>query len=142
MRVCDDARMPVAGFDHVAITVADVDATLAWYQRVLDAELLHLDLWRAGKLPVALLQVGASRLSVHPAAAPAAPHAESPTPGSADLCFRFDGPVAEILGRLDGADVAVVEGPVSRPAANGEMGASVYFRDPDGNLLELLTLDG
>jgi len=138
--VCHDAVVPVAGFDHVAITVADVDATIAWYQRVLGAEALYLDLWREGKLPVALLQVGASRLSVHPAAAPAAPHAGAPTPGSADLCFRFDGPVTEILALLEAAAVPVVDGPVPRPAANGAPGASVYFRDPDGNLLELLTL--
>src|SRR4029078_236582 len=93
-RVCDDARMPVSGFDHVAITVADVDATLAWYARVLGAQPLSVDLWREGKLPIALLQVGASRLSVHPASAPAAPHADVPTTGSADLCFPFDGPVS------------------------------------------------
>jgi catechol 2,3-dioxygenase-like lactoylglutathione lyase family enzyme len=139
--VCHDAIVPVAGFDHVAITVADVDVTIAWYQRVLGAEPLHLDLWREGKLPIALLQVGTSRLSVHPAVAPAAPHADAPTPGSADLCFRFDGPVAEILTLLARADVEVVDGPVPRPAANGQPGASVYFRDPDGNLLELLTVD-
>jgi catechol 2,3-dioxygenase-like lactoylglutathione lyase family enzyme len=140
-RVCHDASVPIAGFDHVAITVADVDATVAWYQRVLDAEPLHLDLWQAGKLPIALLQVGASRMSIHPAAAPAAPHADAPTPGSGDLCFRYDGPVAEILARLEAADVVVVEGPVPRPASSGEPGVSVYFRDPDGNLLELLTVD-
>jgi catechol 2,3-dioxygenase-like lactoylglutathione lyase family enzyme len=139
--VCHDAVVPVAGFDHVAITVADVDATIEWYQRVLGAEPLHLELWREGKLPIALLQVGASRLSVHPAAAPATPHAGAPTPGSADLCFRYDGPVGEILAMLEVAGVAVVEGPVPRPASNGEPGASVYFRDPDGNLLELLTTD-
>jgi catechol 2,3-dioxygenase-like lactoylglutathione lyase family enzyme len=140
--VCHDAVVPVAGFDHVAITVADVDTTIEWYRRVLGAEPLHLDLWRAGKLPIALLQVGSSRLSVHPAEAPAAPHAAAPTPGSADLCFRFDGPVQEIIDRLEAEDVPVVEGPVPRPASNGEPGASVYFRDPDGNLLELLTLQG
>jgi catechol 2,3-dioxygenase-like lactoylglutathione lyase family enzyme len=132
--------MPVEGFDHVAITVADVDATLAWYERVLGAEPLLLDLWQAGRMPIALLQVGASRLSVHPAAAPASPHARLPTAGSADLCFRYDGPVAEILAHLGSCAVEVVEGPVPRPASNGERGASVYFRDPDGNLLELLTL--
>jgi catechol 2,3-dioxygenase-like lactoylglutathione lyase family enzyme len=141
VQLCHDAGVPVAGFDHVAITVADVDATLAWYERVLGAEPLHLDLWREGTLPIALLQVGASRMSVHPASAPAAPHAEVPTPGSADLCFRFDGPVDEILAMLDAAGVAVVDGPVPRPASNGAPGASVYFRDPDGNLLELLTVD-
>ena len=92
--------MPIEGLDHVAITVADVDATVEWYQRVLAAEPLLWDLWRAGTLPVALLQVGSARLSVHPAAAPVAPHADVPTPGSADLCFRFDGPVTEILELL------------------------------------------
>jgi catechol 2,3-dioxygenase-like lactoylglutathione lyase family enzyme len=132
--------VPVAGFDHVAITVADVDATVDFYARVLGAEPLHLDRWRAGELPVALLQIGGSRVSVHPAAAPVAPHADTPTPGSADLCFRYDGPVADILATLAANDVAVVEGPVPRPASNGDRGTSVYFRDLDGNLLELLTL--
>ena len=139
--MCHDASVPIEGFDHVAITVADVEATVGWYSRVLGAEPRYQDLWRAGKLPVAILQVGACRLSVHPATAPVAPHADAPTPGSADLCFRFDGPVAEILDLLDAAGVTVVDGPVPRPAANGERGTSVYFRDPDGNLLELLTLN-
>lgn len=51
--MCHDAGVPVEGFDHIAITVADVGATIAWYQRVLGAEPLHLDLWREGKLPLA-----------------------------------------------------------------------------------------
>ena len=133
--------MDVAGLDHVAITVADVDLTIDWYGRVLGAEPLHLDLWRAGTLPVALLQVGASRLSIHPAAAPAAPHAVAPTAGSADLCFRARGPVAGILADLAAAGIDVVEGPVPRPASDGTRGQSVYVRDPDGNLVELLTTD-
>ena len=132
--------MGIEGFDHVAITVADVDASIAWYERVLGAEPLHLDLWRDGRLPVALLQLGASRLSVHPAAAPAAPHAASPTPGSADLCFRWSGSVETILEQLASCGVEVVDGPVGRPASDGSAGTSVYFRDPDGNLLELLTV--
>jgi catechol 2,3-dioxygenase-like lactoylglutathione lyase family enzyme len=132
--------VPVEGFDHVAITVADVDATVDFYTRVLGAEPLYLDRWRAGELPVALLQVGASRVSVHPASAPVAPHASAPTPGSADLCFRYDGPVAEILATLEANGVPVEDGPVPRPASNGNRGTSVYFRDLDGNLLELLTL--
>ena len=63
--------MPVAGFDHVAITVADVDATIDFYCKVLGAELLLEDLWREGKMPIALITVGANRMSLHPAAAPA-----------------------------------------------------------------------
>jgi catechol 2,3-dioxygenase-like lactoylglutathione lyase family enzyme len=132
--------MPVEGLDHIAITVMDVEATVEWYQRVLGAEPMYLDLWREGKIPVVLLQVGASRLSVHPAAAPAAPHANAPTVGSNDICFRFAGPVSEVLGLLETNGIDVVDGPVPRPASNGELAQSVYFRDPDQNLIELLTL--
>jgi catechol 2,3-dioxygenase-like lactoylglutathione lyase family enzyme len=133
--------MPVVGFDHVAITVADVDVTVDFYARVLGAEPLYLERWQAGEMPVALLQLGGARMSVHPAAAPASPHAEAPTPGSADLCFRYEGTVEEILATLEANGVAVADGPVPRPASNGDRGTSVYFRDPDDNLLELLTLD-
>ncbi|MCU1396771.1 MAG: Virulence protein [Ilumatobacteraceae bacterium] len=131
--------MGVEGLDHVAITVADVEATVGWYLRVLGAEALYLDLWQAGTIPIAMLQIGASRLSVHAAAAPAAPHAAVPTTGSADLCFRFGGTVSAMVAVLEDAGVAIVDGPVSRPASNGVSGTSVYCRDPDGNLVELLT---
>ena len=116
-------------------------ATLDWYARVLGATPLLRDEFVAGAVPIAMLQVGASRLSVHPAAAPASPHALRPTAGSADLCFRWSGPIAAAVAALDAAGVTVEEGPVPRPAADGVRGSSVYFRDPDGNLLELLSTD-
>ena len=134
--------MAVRGLDHVALTVADVPRTLDFYRRVLGAEVLYEDLWRAGRIPVVILQLGGSRLSIHPAARPAAPHARAPTPGAADLCFRWDGPLEAAAARLGAAGVAVEEGPVPRPAADGRAGASLYFRDPDGNLLELLSTEG
>ncbi len=133
--------MPVRGLDHLAITVADVERTLDFYRRTLGAEVLYEDLWRAGKIPVVILQLGASRLSVHAAARPAEPHARAPAPGSADVCFRFDGPLASAAAQLAAAGVAIEQGPVPRPAADGQPGASLYFRDPDGNLLELLSTD-
>lgn len=133
--------MGVRGLDHLAITVDDVERTLAFYRRVLGAEPLFEDLWRAGKIPVVLLQVGASRLSVHSVRAPAAPHARVPQPGSGDVCFRWDGPIDSAIAQLRECDVEIVLGPVPRPAADGKEGRSVYFRDPDGNLLELLTTD-
>lgn len=134
-------RWRVVGLDHLAITVVDVDATIEWYERVVGAELLHADLWRSRAMPVALLQVGGSRLSLHDAASPAAPHARVVTPGSADLCFRAAGAVDDIVASLGAAGIPVVEGPVPRPAATGDRGTSVYVRDPDGNLVELLTTD-
>jgi catechol 2,3-dioxygenase-like lactoylglutathione lyase family enzyme len=131
----------ISGFDHLAITCHDVDASIAFYERVLGAELLLADLWHERKMPVAIMQIGANRLSLHQGVAPAKPHAAAPTPGSVDLCFRWVGPIQGVVDHLAANDVAVVEGPVPRPASNGERGASVYFRDLDGNLLELLTLD-
>ena len=133
--------MPVRGIDHVAIPVADVEQTLAFYERVLGAELQYAAAWRAGKLPVAILQVGGNRLSVHDAAKPASPHAATPLPGSQDLCFRWEGPLEDAQRLLESQGVAIVEGPVPRPAADGAVGASIYFRDPDGNLLEFLSTD-
>jgi catechol 2,3-dioxygenase-like lactoylglutathione lyase family enzyme len=132
--------MPVEGLDHVAITVADVEATLDWYERALGAVRLHHDLFLTGAIPIALLQVGSSRLSVHPAGAPAGPHALAPTPGSADLCFRWSGPIEDAAAALAAAGVAVIDGPVPRPASDGQMGQSLYCRDPDENLVELLTV--
>ena len=129
----------VEGLDHIAITVADPDATIDWYQRVLGAELLYADLWRTRAMPVAILQAGASRLSIHHAASPAAPHALVVTPGSADICFRVDGPIDDIANSLTEAGVPVIEGPVARPAATGTSGMSLYVRDPDGNLVEFLS---
>ena len=133
--------MPVRGLDHLAITVRDVERTLRFYEDVLGAEALFEELYKEGKIPVALLQVGQSRLSVHPAAAPAKPHAEAPTPGSADVCFRFDGPISEAEAMLRDKGIEVLLGPVPRPAADGAQGQSIYFRDPDDNLLELLSTD-
>ena len=133
--------MSVRGIDHVAITVAHVEATLAFYQRVLDAKPLYEDLWRAGKIPVVLLELPGCRLSVHAARAPASPHAAVPTPGSVDLCFRWQGPIEAAVAQLARCGVAIALGPVPRPAADGSPARSVYFRDPDGNLLELLSTD-
>jgi catechol 2,3-dioxygenase-like lactoylglutathione lyase family enzyme len=133
--------LSVRGIDHLAITVEDVDRTLDFYGRVLDAQPLLEDLWRAGRIPVVLLQVGASRLSVHSARSPAEPHARVPMPGSGDICFRWEGPIETAIAHLRERGVEIVLGPVPRPAADGAPGQSVYFRDPDGNLLELLTTD-
>ncbi len=129
----------IKGFDHYAITVADMEATIAFYRNVLGAEILWEKQWREGKIPVVSMQLGANRMNVHPAKAPAAPHARQPAPGSADLCFRWEGPLANAVAMLEKNGVAVIDGPVPRPAADGVWGQSVYFRDPDGNLLEFLS---
>ena len=133
----------IAGIDHLAITAADPEATLAFYRDVLGARVLHEDEWRSGRLPVFSLQVGANRINVHDPVRdgqlPPTLLATTPGPGSADFCFRWDGTVDEAQQLLAAHGVAVIEGPATRQAADGARGTSVYFRDPDGNLLELLT---
>lgn len=136
-----EGEVAIRWIDHLAITVSNMDSTLDFYKRVLDAQTHYEDEFRKGEIPVVILQVGASRISVHLADSPASPHAAVPQPGSADLCFRWEGSIEKALARLRNENVEVVEGPVPRPAANGEMGQSVYFRDPDENLLEFLTTD-
>lgn len=131
--------MSVQWIDHLAITVSDMDETLSFYKRVLEAQTHYEAEFRRGEIPVVILQVGASRVSVHVASSPASPHAATPQPGSADICFRWGDSIKSAQEMLAAEGIEIVEGPVPRPAADNEMGQSVYFRDPDGNLLELLT---
>ena len=82
------------------------------------------------------LTFGQQKLNLHPADAPISPHASRPTPGSADLCFISTTPIAEVAAHLQRLGVAIEEGPVRRTGATGSI-MSIYFRDPDDNLIEV-----
>jgi catechol 2,3-dioxygenase-like lactoylglutathione lyase family enzyme len=118
--------------DHFVLTVRDVEATIAFYGKAL------------GMLPVTFgggrraLAFGQSRISLHAADAPIRPHAGQPTPGSADLCFVALSPIETIIDHLRRSGVGIEEGPVLRTGALGPI-TSVYFRDPDNNLIEVST---
>ncbi len=135
----------IAGFDHLAITAADPEATMSFYRDVLGAEVLYEDKWRDGQIPVFTLQVGANRINVHDLIRdkmiPAKLVAGKPVPGSEDFCFRWNGTIEEAIELLHHHDIPIVEGPVFRLASNNAKAKSVYFNDPDGNLLELLAID-
>jgi catechol 2,3-dioxygenase-like lactoylglutathione lyase family enzyme len=135
--------MAVRGIDHVAITVDDVERTVSFYQDLIGAEVLFLDRFRTGGFAVVTLVVGANRINVHPSP-PRAPRnlvARCPTPGAADICFRWDGPIGEAVGLLERKGLPVIDGSSPRPAADGSSATSVYTLDPDGNLIEFLTTD-
>lgn len=131
--------MSVRGLDHWAITVASIERTIAFYRELLDCEVLYEDLWRQGKVPIVSLRIGANVINVHEAGSEASPHAMKPTSGSGDFCMRWDAPLEAAIALLEAKGIAIVEGPVPRPAADGEVGQSVYCRDPDGNLVEFLS---
>lgn len=122
--------MKIDSLDHLVLTVADIDASIAFYVGVLGMEAVSFG---AGRRALAF---GSQKINLHPATAPLKPHALAPTPGSADLCLITTTPVAEVLGHLEACGVAVEEGPVPRTGAVGPI-MSVYFRDPDGNLIEV-----
>jgi catechol 2,3-dioxygenase-like lactoylglutathione lyase family enzyme len=135
--------MPVKGFDHLAVTVEDVERAVEFYTDLLGAESMLLDEFRSGSSPIATMIIGENRINVHPSPPRVSSHlvARRPSPGSVDICFRWSGSIEEVIALLAERDLPVVEGPVPRISADGQRAVSVYTRDPDGNLLEFLTTD-
>jgi catechol 2,3-dioxygenase-like lactoylglutathione lyase family enzyme len=127
--------------DHVAITVADLEKTCGFYTALFGAEV-----WRdhapGGRPAIRVLMLGGgARLSVHQAGNGIDLVAARPTPGSADICLRFGGAIDEAAALLRAHDIEIVDGPSPRRTADGLAAHSVYFRDPDGNLIELMAAD-
>jgi catechol 2,3-dioxygenase-like lactoylglutathione lyase family enzyme len=118
--------------DHLVLTVRDVDETCGFYSRVLGMEAVTFAGGRRA------LRFGAQKLNLHQAGAELTPHAARPAPGSADLCLLTDAPSADVVAHLAACGVEVEQGPVEREGATGAL-SSVYFRDPDGNLVEVGT---
>jgi catechol 2,3-dioxygenase-like lactoylglutathione lyase family enzyme len=86
------------------------------------------------------LAFGAQKINLHQAGREFEPKAERPTPGSADFCLVTSVPLAEVIAHLDSCGVAIIEGPVAKTGATGPL-RSVYFRDPDLNLVEVSNLE-
>ncbi len=124
----------LSGLDHIVLTVADLERTVAFYRDVLGMvpEQFHP---ADGTIRWAL-KFGAQKINLHPADGPFDPKAAMPQPGSADLCFLSYTPLDEWQVHFDKAGVAIEEGPVARTGATGPI-MSLYIRDPDGNLIEV-----
>lgn len=124
--------MRVERLDHLVLTVRNVDATVSFYERVLRMRGITFGNGRRA------LEYGNQKFNIHPSQAPIEPHAAEPTPGSADLCFVISTSIDEVAAHLERLGVTVEAGPVSRTGALGPI-VSLYFRDPDGNLIEVAT---
>jgi catechol 2,3-dioxygenase-like lactoylglutathione lyase family enzyme len=116
--------------DHVVLTAHDVDRTIEFYSRVLGMEPVTFAGGRRG------LAFGRQKINLHQAGREYEPKALRPGPGSLDLCFITETPLEEVVAHLKAEGVAIAEGPVPKTGALGPM-TSVYFRDPDGNLIEV-----
>ena len=122
--------MQIDRIDHIVFTAFDLERTLDFYARVMGMEPITFAGGRRG------LAFGRQKINLHQAGREFEPKALKPTPGSADLCFITETPLEEVIAQLKAQGVAIAEGPVPRTGALGPM-TSVYFRDPDGNLIEV-----
>ncbi|WP_079909428.1 VOC family protein [Paenibacillus sp. 32352] len=122
--------MRVNRLDHLVVTVRDIETACEFYSRVMGMEIVTFGNGRKA------LQFGRQKINLHQYGQEFEPKAASPLPGSADLCFIADTPLDEVIRHLEQCDVKLEEGPVQRTGALGAI-MSVYFRDPDGNLIEV-----
>ena len=125
--------MPNVKLDHCVIHVTDWDISNTFYRDVLGAELVHREDggWS--------YRFGDEQLNLHGPGVSPVPVARLPVqPGNSDLCFEWPGPIDEAREHLERNGVEVEMGPVERFGARST-GTSVYFRDPDGSLLELIS---
>lgn len=122
--------MIIDRIDHIVLTVHDLERTIAFYSRVLGMEPVNFAGGRRG------LAFGRQKLNLHQAGREFEPRALAPAPGAIDICFISETPLADVIAKLKAEGVVIIEGPVDKTGALGPM-KSVYFRDPDGNLIEV-----
>jgi catechol 2,3-dioxygenase-like lactoylglutathione lyase family enzyme len=116
--------------DHVVLTVKSIDASCDFYARTLGMQPVT---FAGGRRALAF---GNQKFNLHEARKEFEPKAHRATPGSADFCLITSTPMSDVMAHLRACKVDVLEGPVERTGATGPI-LSVYFRDPDGNLVEV-----
>jgi len=128
----------ITSIDHIVMTVADPDATIAFYCDVLGMELQSFQPADGSPARRALC-FGTQKINLHDAASPYVPHARQPVVGAVDLCFLSEMPIADWQDRFADHGIELEHGPVEKTGATGPLW-SVYVRDPDGNLVEISNL--
>lgn len=125
--------MHIDHLDHLVLTVASIQRSCDFYQRVLGMDVVT---FKGGRKA---LSFGQQKINLHEHGREFEPKALAPTPGSADLCFIAATPLNEVIAELGAMGVPIEEGPVKRTGATGPI-RSVYIRDPDRNLVEISNL--
>ena len=122
--------MKIDRLDHLVLTVKSIAATCEFYSNVLGMNVVTFGEGRKA------LVFGSQKLNLHESGKEFEPKAQHPTPGSADLCFITGTPLMDVIEHLRRYDVEIIEGPIKKTGAVGQL-LSVYFRDPDMNLIEV-----
>lgn len=122
--------MKIDSIDHVVLTVKDIAATCGFYSKVLGMEIVTFGEGRKA------LGFGSQKINLQQLGRESTLKAEKPTSGSADICFITSVSLADVIAHLNFCGVKLIGGPVERNGARGPM-MSIYFRDPDLNLIEV-----
>ena len=121
----------ISHIDHLVLTVADIEASVAFYKRVLK---LRDETFAGGRRS---LNFGNQKINLQTLGMESRNHAAT---GSGDLCLITTSSLDKVIAHLQSEGVEIIEGPVTKTGAQGEM-MSVYFNDPDGNLIEISSYD-
>jgi len=122
--------MNIDRIDHVVMTVRSVDATCAFYEHVLGMQPVT---FAGGRRALAF---GRQKINLHEAGREFEPKAHLAAPGTLDICLVTTTPLPQVIEHLARCNVTIIEGPVAKTGATGPL-RSVYFRDPDQNLIEV-----
>ena len=125
------APIVIARLDHLVLTIADLDTTCEFYARVLGMEKVVF-----GTDNRVALSFGDQKINLHPAGNEYEPRATKALPGTGDVCLITETPISDVVLHLENSGVEIILGPVPKTGATGAI-TSVYFRDPDGNLIEV-----
>ena len=124
--------MEIKSIDHIVIPVSDIDKSIHFYTEILGMEVDTSNQRFAVKF-------GNQKINLHVGKAQFLPAAKHPTFGSADICLLAEGNIEEIKNEVTLKGIEIEVGVVQRQGAQGAI-RSIYFRDPDGNLIEVSTL--
>ncbi len=120
----------IKSIDHIVLTVKNIDKTVEFYTKVLGME---KEIFKETRVA---LKFGHQKINLHKLGNEFEPKAQNVKEGSADLCFITETSVEEFKKHIEDCNIEIIEGPVKRTGANGEIN-SIYLRDPDGNLIEV-----
>ncbi len=122
--------MQVSHLDHFVLTVKDIDATVDFYTSVMGMNRVTFKQNRTA------LTYGEQKINLHQLGNEFEPKAKHVQSGSADLCFIIHTSIKGAVEHLNDLGIDIIKGPVNRTGATGNI-ESIYFRDPDGNLIEV-----
>ena len=133
--------MGTVSIDHIAMPTANAERLIEFYRR-LGFTINDEAEWRAGRANIFSIQIGDSKINVHPEGFTADLRGPTAVPGCTDICFVWEGTAEECKKWLEDLGVEIIRGPGPRKGARsgGRLPAvSLYARDPDQNLLEWMT---